>query len=75
MRNRSAFETQRCETDSHPSLIVELKFLNDSGERRVATVVPMDDRAWAKVAEHALQVLLRQADPSYPQDLPHTIAP
>ncbi len=41
-----------------------VEFLNESGERRVATVVPMDDRAWAEVAEHAVQVLLRQADPS-----------
>lgn len=55
---------QRCETDCHPSLIVELELLNESGERRVATVVPMDDRARAEVAEPALQVLLRQADQS-----------
>jgi hypothetical protein len=43
--------------------LVELEFVSESGERRVATVVPMDDRAWAEVAERALQLLLQQADP------------
>jgi hypothetical protein len=43
--------------------LVELEFLSESGERRAATVVPIDERAWAEVAEHAWQVLLQQADP------------
>ena len=44
--------------------LVQLTFLSESGGRRVATVVPIDEGAWAEVAEHALQVLLHQADPS-----------
>lgn len=43
--------------------LVELEFRSESGERRVATVVPLDERAWDEVAEHAWQVLLQQADP------------
>jgi hypothetical protein len=44
--------------------LVQLTFLSESGERRVATVVPVDEGAWAEVAEHALRVLLQQADPT-----------
>ena len=43
--------------------LVQLTFLSESGERRTAAVVPLDERAWPEVAEHAWQVLLQQADP------------
>ena len=61
-RDRNGVEwtvTRRAEGD-----LVRLTFLNESGDRRVATVVPMDEGAWAEVGHHALQVLLHQADPN-----------
>ena len=61
-RDRNGVEwtvTRRADGD-----LVRLTFLNESGESRVATVVPMDEGNWAEVGQHALQVLLQQADPN-----------
>ena len=43
--------------------LMQIEFVSESGERRVTTVVPIDDDAWGAVNERAWQALLDQADP------------
>jgi hypothetical protein len=43
--------------------LTQLEFVSETGERRVAEVIPLDDDTWDEVNELAWQSLLRGADP------------